>query len=74
MSLTGHHAVVTGAGSGIGLATAERLAEPGRQVTLLGRHVARLTGAPDLPAEPPFPPPTGSESRPFLRRISQPVP
>ena len=41
MSLTGHHAVVTGAGSGIGRATAERLAEAGCQVTLIGRHVVR---------------------------------
>ena len=47
MSLTGHHAVVTGAGSGIGRATAERLAEVGCQVTLIGRHVARLNETAD---------------------------
>lgn len=47
MSLTGHHAVVTGAGSGIGRATAERLAEAGCHVTLIGRHVERLTGTAD---------------------------
>jgi NAD(P)-dependent dehydrogenase (short-subunit alcohol dehydrogenase family) len=46
-SLTGRHAVVTGAGSGIGRATAERLAEAGCQVTLIGRHVGRLTGTSD---------------------------
>jgi NAD(P)-dependent dehydrogenase (short-subunit alcohol dehydrogenase family) len=47
MSLTGHHAVVTGAGSGIGRATAESLAEAGCQVTLIGRHVARLAETAD---------------------------
>ena len=47
MSLTGHHAVVTGAGSGIGRATAERLAEACCQVTLIGRHVARLNETAD---------------------------
>jgi len=47
MSLTGHHAVVTGAGSGIGRAAAERLAEAGCQVTLIGRHVARLAETAD---------------------------
>ncbi len=47
MNLTGHHAVVTGAGSGIGRATAERLAEAGCQVTLVGRHVARLNETAD---------------------------
>jgi NAD(P)-dependent dehydrogenase (short-subunit alcohol dehydrogenase family) len=47
MNLTGHHAVVTGAGSGIGRATAEGLAEAGCQVTLIGRHVARLNETAD---------------------------
>ncbi len=47
MNLTGHHAVVTGAGSGIGRAAAERLAEAGCQVTLIGRHVARLNETAD---------------------------
>ncbi|MEJ6789943.1 SDR family NAD(P)-dependent oxidoreductase [Brevundimonas sp. BR2-1] len=47
MSLSGHHAVVTGAGSGIGRVTAERLAETGCQVTLIGRHVARLNETAD---------------------------
>ena len=47
MSLTGHHAVVTGAGSGIGRAIAERLAEAGCQVTLIGRHMGRLTETAD---------------------------
>jgi NAD(P)-dependent dehydrogenase (short-subunit alcohol dehydrogenase family) len=47
MSLSGHHAVVTGAGSGIGRAAAERLAEAGCQVTLIGRHVPRLNETAD---------------------------
>ena len=47
MSLHGHHAVVTGAGSGIGRATAERLAEAGCQVTLIGRHLGRLQATAD---------------------------
>jgi NAD(P)-dependent dehydrogenase (short-subunit alcohol dehydrogenase family) len=47
MSLAGRHAVVTGAGSGIGRATAERLAEVGCQVTLIGRHVPRLNETAD---------------------------
>ena len=42
MSLEGRHAVVTGAGSGIGRATAELLALQGARVTLVGRHVGRL--------------------------------
>ena len=47
MSLSGHHAVVTGGGSGIGRATAERLAEAGCQVTLIGRHIGRLNETAD---------------------------
>jgi NAD(P)-dependent dehydrogenase (short-subunit alcohol dehydrogenase family) len=47
MSLSRHHAVVTGAGSGIGRAAAERLAEAGCQVTLIGRHVPRLNETAD---------------------------
>lgn len=54
MSLSGHHAVVTGAGSGIGRATAERLAEAGCQVTLIGRHVARLNETADRIGDPAF--------------------
>lgn len=46
-SLTGRHAVVTGAGSGIGRATAENLAEAGCRVTLIGRHVGRLSETAD---------------------------
>ena len=40
--LAGHHAVVTGAGRGIGTAIAERLAALGAAMTLLGRDQARL--------------------------------
>lgn len=47
MTFEGQHAVVTGAGSGIGRASAERLAEAGCQVTLIGRHVARLNETAD---------------------------
>jgi len=47
MTLSGHHAVVTGAGSGIGRAIAERLAEAGCQVTLIGRHIGRLNETAD---------------------------
>jgi len=38
----GRHAVVTGAGTGIGRAVAVRLAEEGASLTLLGRDEARL--------------------------------
>lgn len=41
-ALAGHHAVVTGAGRGIGAAIAERLAALGAAMTLLGRDQARL--------------------------------
>jgi len=54
MSLTGHHAVVTGAGSGIGRATAERLAEAGCQITLIGRHIGRLNETADRIGDPAF--------------------
>ena len=54
MSLIGHHAVVTGAGSGIGRATAELLAGAGCQVTLIGRHLERLTGTADRIGEAAF--------------------
>lgn len=57
MSLIGQHAVVTGAGSGIGRATAEHLAEMGAQVTLIGRNVARLNETADRIGVAAFPAP-----------------
>ncbi len=54
MSLDGRHAVVTGAGSGIGRATAELLALAGARVTLVGRHVGRLTETADRIGEAAF--------------------
>ncbi len=41
-ALEGRHAVITGAGSGIGAATVRRLAELGARVTLLGRSPDKL--------------------------------
>jgi NAD(P)-dependent dehydrogenase (short-subunit alcohol dehydrogenase family) len=46
-TLDGRHAVVTGAGGGIGRATAKRLAAAGAHVTLIGRHVGRLAETAD---------------------------
>jgi 3-hydroxybutyrate dehydrogenase len=42
---TGKHALVTGGGSGIGLATARALSGAGWQVTILGRNKAKLEAA-----------------------------
>ncbi len=43
--LTGKHALVTGGGTGIGLAIAQALAAQGAQVTITGRRAAQLEAA-----------------------------
>lgn len=54
-SLEGHHALVTGAGSGIGAAIARALAEAGAKVTLAGRRRDPLEAlARDLPGGAAF--------------------
>lgn len=45
MARTGRHALVTGGGSGIGLATARALGDAGWAVTILGRNKAKLEAA-----------------------------
>ncbi len=50
-SLPGRHAVITGAGRGIGAAIARRLAQEGAVLTLLGRNLGTLQAlAAELPA------------------------
>jgi NAD(P)-dependent dehydrogenase (short-subunit alcohol dehydrogenase family) len=52
MSLEGQHALVTGGGSGIGLASARALAADGARVTLVGRNEEKLAAAAaDFPAD-----------------------
>ncbi|MBV8160886.1 MAG: SDR family NAD(P)-dependent oxidoreductase, partial [Acidimicrobiia bacterium] len=50
-TLAGQGALVTGGGSGIGLATARRLAADGALVTICGRNKERLEAAADAMAD-----------------------
>lgn len=47
MSLSGKHALVTGGGTGIGLAIAQALSNAGAQVTITGRRLETLQNAAD---------------------------
>lgn len=47
-SLAGHRALITGGGSGLGLATARCFVAAGADVVLVGRDAAKLAAAADL--------------------------
>jgi gluconate 5-dehydrogenase len=47
-SLAGHRALITGGGSGLGLATARCFVAAGAEVVLVGRDAAKLAAAADL--------------------------